>query len=98
MSTDTIIITCILEESFKLVIDVFLPRKTAELKSAYKNLLTGILELHVILLVAAILLALVCVGEIASCGLIFLIATQRNRNRACYRKLDTDNSKCNDYC
>lgn len=45
------------------------------IKSAYKNLLTGILELHVILLVAAILLALVCVGEIASCGLIFLIAT-----------------------
>lgn len=43
-------------------------------KSGYKKLLTGILELHLILLVAAILLTFVPVGELASCGLIFLIS------------------------
>ncbi len=44
-------------------------------KSGYKNVLTTILDLHIILVVAALLLALVCAGEIAACGLIFFIAT-----------------------
>ena len=44
-------------------------------KSGYKGVWKGILETHVILLVAAIMLALIGVGELAACGLIFIIAT-----------------------
>lgn len=44
-------------------------------KSAYKSLLKGILELHVVLVAISLILALVCVGELAACGLIFFIAT-----------------------
>ena len=45
------------------------------IKSAYKALLKGILELHVVLVAVSLILALVCVGELASCGLIFFIAS-----------------------
>ena len=45
------------------------------IKSAYKSLLKGILELHVVLIAVSLILALVCVGELASCGLIFFIAS-----------------------
>lgn len=44
-------------------------------KSGYKNLLAGILEMHIILLVTAIMLALICIGEMSACGLIFVVAT-----------------------
>ena len=44
-------------------------------KSAYKSLLKGILELHIVLVAVSLILALVCVGELASCGLIFFIAS-----------------------
>ncbi len=44
-------------------------------KSGYKNMLLGILEMHIILVIVALMLALICVGELASCGLIFFIAT-----------------------
>ena len=45
------------------------------IKSAYKALLKGILELHVVLVAVSLILALVCVGELAACGLIFFIAS-----------------------
>ena len=45
------------------------------IKSAYKSLLKGILELHVILVAVSLILALVCAGELAACGLIFFIAS-----------------------
>ena len=41
----------------------------------YKKTLLSVLDLHALLLVAAILVALVCVGELAACGFIFFIAT-----------------------
>lgn len=44
------------------------------IKSGYRKLLTGILELHAVLIAAALLLAFVAVGELASCGLIFFIS------------------------
>lgn len=44
-------------------------------KSAYKSLLKGILELHIVLVAVSLILALVCVGEAAACGLIFFIAS-----------------------
>lgn len=47
----------------------------SSVKSGYKKLFTGILELHIILFVATFLLTLVGVGEVASCGFIMLIAT-----------------------
>lgn len=47
----------------------------SSVKSGYKKLLTGILELHIVLFVATLFLTLVGVGELASCGFILLIAT-----------------------
>lgn len=47
----------------------------SSVKSGYKATLFGILELHAVLVVTAIMLALICVGELAACGLIFFIAT-----------------------
>ncbi len=44
-------------------------------KSAYKSLLKGILEIHVVLVAVSLILALVCVGELASCAMIFFIAS-----------------------
>ena len=43
-------------------------------KSGYKKLLAGVLELHLVLLVASILLTFVPVGELASCGLMFFVS------------------------
>lgn len=45
------------------------------IKSGYKSLLKGILELHIVLIAVSLILALVCVGELAACGLIFFIAS-----------------------
>ena len=45
------------------------------IKSAYKSLLKGILELHIVLVAVSLIIALVCVGELAACGLIFFIGT-----------------------
>lgn len=45
------------------------------IKSAYKSLLKGILELHIVLVAVSLILTLVCVGEAAACGLIFFIAS-----------------------
>ena len=45
------------------------------IKSGYKSLLKGILELHVVLVAVSLIIALVCVGEAAACGLIFFIAS-----------------------
>lgn len=44
-------------------------------KSGYKSLLKGILELHIVLVAVSLIIALVCVGEVAACGLIFFIAS-----------------------
>ncbi len=44
-------------------------------KSGYKSVLTAILDLHVILIIASLLLTLICVGEIQACGFIFFIAS-----------------------
>lgn len=42
-------------------------------KSGYKSLLKGILELHIVVVAVSLIIALVCVGEVAACGLIFFI-------------------------
>ena len=47
----------------------------SSIKSGYKSMLTGVLDLHIILTVVSLMLALICVGELAACGLIFFIAT-----------------------
>lgn len=47
----------------------------AAVKLGYKKSLFGVLDVHVILLIASILMALIGAGELAACGLIFLIAT-----------------------
>lgn len=47
----------------------------ASVKSGYRRMLAGILDLHIILIAVSIILSLVCVGELASCGLIFLISS-----------------------
>ena len=47
----------------------------ASVKTGYKKTLSTILDLHIVLVVISILFAFVGVGEIASCGLIFLIAS-----------------------
>lgn len=44
-------------------------------KRGYKNTLFAVLDIHVVLVVAAVLMALVGVGELASCGLIFVIGS-----------------------
>lgn len=46
----------------------------SSVKSGYKNVFTTILDMHAILIVVALMLALICVGEIAKCGFIFFIA------------------------
>lgn len=45
------------------------------IKAGYKSLLKGILELHIVLVAVSLILALVCAGELAACGLIFFIAS-----------------------
>ncbi|MGN0804322.1 MAG: hypothetical protein ACI4MS_02955 [Candidatus Coproplasma sp.] len=45
----------------------------ASVKDAYKNVIMTVTDLHIVLLVLAILLATVGVGEVACCGLISLI-------------------------
>ncbi len=47
----------------------------ASVKDGYKKRIFEVLDLHVILLIASIIVALVCVGELAACGFIFFIAT-----------------------
>lgn len=47
----------------------------SSVKSGYKNVLTTILDMHIILVVVSLMLALICVGEIAKCGFIFFIAS-----------------------
>lgn len=47
----------------------------AAVKTGYKKSLWTVLDLHILLLVASFLFALVGVGEVAACGLIFFIAT-----------------------
>lgn len=47
----------------------------AAVKVGYKKTLSTLLDLHIILWVVSIIVALVCVGELAACGLIFLIAS-----------------------
>lgn len=47
----------------------------ASVKLGYKKTFTGILDLHIVLLVISIMLALICTGEAAACGMILLIGT-----------------------
>ena len=47
----------------------------ASIKEAYKNVLAAVTDIHIVLVVVALLLATVAVGELAACGLILLIAT-----------------------
>ncbi len=48
---------------------------SASIKTGYKNRLFTILDLHIVVLIVSILMALICVGELAACGLILFIAT-----------------------
>ena len=48
---------------------------SASVKLGYKKSLFGVLDVHVILVIASILMTLVGAGELAACGLIFLIAS-----------------------
>lgn len=45
----------------------------SSVKLGYKKCLFGVLDAHIILLIAAVLMTLVGAGEISACGLIFLI-------------------------
>lgn len=47
----------------------------AAVKTGYKKTLSGILDLHIVLVVVSVLLALVCPGEVSVCGIILLIGT-----------------------
>ena len=47
----------------------------ASIKTGYKKSLTTILDLHIIILVVAFMLWLICAGELSACGLILFIAT-----------------------
>lgn len=47
----------------------------ASVKLGYKKTFTGILDLHIVLLVISIMLALICTGEAATCGMMLLIGT-----------------------
>lgn len=47
----------------------------AAVKQGYKKTLSGILDLHIVLLVISVILALVCTGTAAGCGLMLLIGT-----------------------
>lgn len=47
----------------------------ASVQLGYKKSMFGVLDVHAVLVIAAILMALVGAGELAACGLIFFIAT-----------------------
>lgn len=47
----------------------------ASVKVGYKKTLSALLDLHIIMVVISAIIALVCVGELAACGLIFFIAS-----------------------
>ncbi len=47
----------------------------ASVKAAYKRTWLGVLDAHVVMLVAAILLATVAIGDAAACGLIAVVGT-----------------------
>ncbi len=47
----------------------------ASVKTGYKKSLTTILDLHIVILVVSAMLALICTGELAACGLILFMAT-----------------------
>jgi len=47
----------------------------AAVKSGYKKTLWTVLDLHIVLVVAALMFTLIGVGELSACGLIFFIAT-----------------------
>lgn len=47
----------------------------ASVKLGYKKTFTGILDLHIVLLIISVMLALICTGEAAACGMILLIGT-----------------------
>ncbi|MDE6586318.1 MAG: hypothetical protein K2K80_06545 [Clostridia bacterium] len=47
----------------------------ASVKTGYKKTLFSVLDVHILLAVISIIVALVCVGELAACGFILLIAT-----------------------
>lgn len=47
----------------------------ASVKTGYKKSFTAILDLHIVILIVAVMLALICMGELAACGLILFIAT-----------------------
>ena len=48
---------------------------SASVKLGYKKSMFGVLDVHVILVIAAILMTLIGVGELAACGLIFFIGS-----------------------
>ena len=48
---------------------------SASVKLGYKKSMFGVLDIHIILVIASALMALIGAGELAACGLIFLIAT-----------------------
>lgn len=45
----------------------------ASVKTGYKKMLFGVMDVHVILIIAAAIMALVGVGELAACGVVFFI-------------------------
>ena len=47
----------------------------AAVKVGYKKTLTTLLDMHIILVVVSAIVGLVCVGELAACGLIFFVAS-----------------------
>lgn len=47
----------------------------AAVKQGYKNTLSAILEVHIVLLVISLMLALIGAGEVAACGMVLLIGT-----------------------
>ena len=47
----------------------------AAVKVGYQKTLPTLLDMHIVLLVVSVIVALVCVGELASCGLIFFVAS-----------------------
>ena len=47
----------------------------AAVKVGYKKTLSTLLDMHIILWVVSAIVALVCVGELAACGLIFFVAS-----------------------
>ncbi len=47
----------------------------SSVKSGYKSVLTTILDMHIILIIVSLMVALICKGELAACGLVFFIAS-----------------------